>query len=192
MDTWLDLPEKELIKLARAGHTPAYGELVRRCQSPVFNAAYRLCGDREEAADLSQEAFLRAYRSLAAFDTDRPFIPWISRIVTNLALNKIQERRPSVSLEKPWPDSAEAPETMPIADMTAEPERLMLAREQRHTIQEALLTLPPPFRAVIELRHFQELSYEEIAATLNIPLSDVKSNLFRARRLLRIRLGEKI
>lgn len=188
MDSWPDLPEEQLIGLARAGQTAAYGELVRRYQSLVFNVALRLCGDPEEAADLSQEAFLRAYRALPTFEAGRPFKPWIARIVTNLTLNRLQQNRQAVSLETFWPGDMEAA----FANSTAEPEKLVLTRERQNAIRQALLALPPAFRAVIELRHFQELSYEEIAATLNLPLSDVKSNLFRARRLLKIRLGENI
>jgi RNA polymerase sigma-70 factor (ECF subfamily) len=187
-DAWAHLADGRLATLVGDGHPDAYGELVRRHQTAVYNVAYRLVGEREEALDLAQEAFVRAYHLLAAFDPARPFGPWINRIVTNLALNGLARRRiPTISLDTE--DSALAAGALP--DYSAEPERLYLRGEHQARLRQAILALPPIYRAVIELRHFQECSYEEIAATLAIPLSDVKSHLFRARRRLRQWLEEQ-
>ncbi len=192
MKPWLHLPDDQLIVQTQKGHSEAYGELMRRYQTIVFNIAFRLTGERDEAADLSQEAFLRAYRALASFDLTRPFGPWIKRIVTNLALNKIQQRQPTYSLEQERLNDRGESETLDLPDVSGEPEQLYLMVEKQTLIKQALLELPGHYRIVIELRHYQELSYEEIAEVLIIPLSDVKSNLFRARRLLRKWLEEKI
>ncbi len=196
MEPWAALADRELVALTLRGRPDAYGELVRRHQSAVYNVVCRLIGDRQDALDLAQDTFVRAYRALGSFDTARPFSPWIGRIAVNTALNWLQRRRvPTVSLARrsnlpPTDTAGEADQygEMPVADDTSEPERIYLVAEQQALLRCAILELPPHFRAVIELRHFQDLSYEEIAVTLGIALSDVKSHLFRARRMLRDRL----
>lgn len=180
METFANASDNELVAHTRAGQHDAYGELVRRHQTAVYNIAYRLVGERETALDLAQETFLRAFRALASFDCARPFAPWLYRIATNTALNWLERQRvPTVSLD------SDAEEEREIPDESNTPERAVLLAEQGARVRRAMLALPPRQRAVIELRHFQDLSYEEIATMLNIPLSDVKSDLFRARHKLR-------
>ena len=157
----------------------------------MYNVAYRLVGERQDALDLTQEAFVRAYHALASFDAARPFGPWINRIVANLALNWLQHRRvPTLPLELTLDDGDES-ETRALPDSSKDPERVLLANERHQQLHAAILSLPAHYRAVIELRHFQDLSYDAIAATLNIPVSDVKSHLFRARQMLRKYLEAK-
>lgn len=152
----------------------AYGELVRRHQTAVFNVCYRLLGQRGDAEDAAQEAFIRAFDRLGQFDTARPFGPWIRRVAANHCLNRLAARRPeSVALDE---ERDRAPELGPEAAQEQ--------AEQHRRLRAALVSLPPHYRAVIELRHFQDLSYDEIASALHLPLSDVKSHLFRARKLL--------
>lgn len=167
--------DRDLILRARRGETEAFGELVRRAQTAVFNVCYRLLGERREAEDLTQETFLRAWERLHTFDVERPFLPWIRRVAANLCLNHLSARPP---------DSPELDEERDRANPESRPPQLVEQRQQSGQIRAALLSLPPRYRLVIELRHFQELSYDEIAQTLNRPLSDVKSDLFRARKLL--------
>ena len=188
MNSFENEADGELIARTCAGQRDAYGELVRRHQSAVYNIAYRLVGERQTALDLAQEAFVRAFSAFGSFDRTRQFAPWIHRIATNTALNWLERKRvPIVSLER---DNAE--HSLEISDELNEPERVVLASEQNARVRRAILALPPRQRAMIELRHFQELSYEEIAATLNLPLSDVKSDLFRARQQLRQSLANEI
>ncbi len=183
MDSLAARSDAELVTLTRRGQPDAYGELVRRHQSGVYNIAYRLVGEQQEALDLTQETFLHAYAALASFDLARPFAPWIYRIVTNLTLNQLERRRvPTVPLSAPEDTTAAE---LPLPDPSADPESASLAGERQVAIHRAILRLPPRYRAVIELRHFQELSYAEIATTLGISESGVKSHLFRARQLLR-------
>jgi len=169
------LPDRDLILRARRGETEAFGELVRRTQTAVFNVCYRLLGERREAEDLAQETYLRAWERLHTFDVERPFLPWIRRVAANLCLNHLSARAP---------DSPELDEERDEAHPESGPPLLVEQRQQSDQIRAALLELPPRYRIAIELRHFQELSYDEIAQTLNRPLSDVKSDLFRARKLL--------
>ena len=189
MESWAALADHQLIIQVLNGHTDAYGELVRRYQAAVYGAAYRLVGNQQDALDLAQEAFVRAYSALGSFDTARPLGPWLNRIAVNTALNWLQRRRvPTVPLAHPSVSAPNARVEWQLADDSAEPERAYLAAEQQKQLRLAILALPPHYRAALELRHFQELSYEEIAEALGISLSDVKSHLFRARRMLRERL----
>jgi len=173
--------DQELAQHAQLGETEAYGELVRRYQGSVFNVCYRLLGERGEAEDQTQEAFIRAYQRLESYDSRRPFGPWIRRVATNLCLNHLQVRQP---VEFPLEEERD----VDASGVLPNPEIAYAQREKAENIRAALLSLPSHYRAVIELRHFQDLSYQEIAEHLQLPLSDVKSFLFRARRILAARL----
>ena len=185
--------ERELLQRAKLGEGAALAALVRRHQTAVFNVAYRLLGNRQDAEDAAQEAFVRAFRALGGFDTDRPFAPWVKRITVNHCLNQLEKARirPAVSeVDLAAPGQAAA-----ALDHWAQPkptpEQMLMAKERTTSLWAAILQLPPPFRAVIELRHFQGMRYDEIAAAMDRPLSSVKSDLFRARKMLAEKLKEK-
>ena len=172
------IPEKaeewRLIRRAQCGDDDAFGQLVACHQQVVFNIAYRMMGNRQEAEDVAQEAFVKAYQALDRFDAQQPFAPWIRRIATNTALNRIKQQRPETELnEEILPAEQPGPETQAIAG------------EVSDRLRAAIAALPPNHRAAIELRHFQGLSYQEMSEALNAPLSDIKSWLFRARHRLR-------
>ena len=167
-------PEQRLIRSAQAGDVEAFGRLVVQHQGSVFNIAYRLTGNRQEAEDVAQEAFLRTFQNLDKFNPELPFAPWLYRITTNTALNWIKRRRPETML----------PEETLADDRVQEPEHRAVASELSVDLRAAIATLPANSRAVLELRHFQGLSYRQMAAVLDAPISDVKSWLFRARRKL--------
>ena len=169
--------DRDLAVRARHGDAGAYGELVERYQTSVFNVCYRMMGNRQEAEDMSQEAFIRGYERLAAFDPVRPFGPWIRRVAANYCLNRLAVNRP-VTL--PLEDEHETSR----GSSRRQVEQAAEATERTREILDALMSLTPHYRAVIELRHFQELSYNEIAQVLGISLPQVKSHLFRARKLL--------
>ncbi len=168
-------PDRDLIVRARRGETQAFGELVLRYQTAVFNVCYRLMGERREAEDMAQEAFIRAYARLESYDLERPFGPWMRRVAANLCLNRLE----SLPAAQPEVDEERDPD-----DPVQRPEAVAEQRDQAGQLRTALASLPPHYRVVLELRHYQELSYEEIAESLGLPLSDVKSHLFRARKLL--------
>lgn len=163
------------------GDREAFGEIVRRYQQAVFSAAYHIASDVRDAEDATQEAFIRAYRFFGKFDPDRPLEPWLKRIAVNVCLNRL-ERQGSTSLLDE--------ELSPAPDPNPGPEAQSVGRDRDERIRAELIRLPPRYRAVIELRHFQDLSYDEIARELKRPLSDVKSDLFRARKLLAERLKD--
>jgi RNA polymerase sigma-70 factor (ECF subfamily) len=166
-------PDRDLIQRARRGEAEAFGELVTRYQTSVFNVCYRILHERAEAEDMAQDAFLRVHERLDIFDDQRPFGPWIRRVAANVCLNHLAAQKVTTELDEERD-----------ADAGQRPETVQEDRERSEQIHRALTCLPAHYRVVIELRHYQELSYEEIAAELNIPLSDVKSHLFRARKLL--------
>jgi len=173
--------ERELIRRARQGDADAFGRLVVRYQQKVFNIAYRLTGDWQEARDVAQEAFVKTYRALDRFDPQRPFAPWLCKIAANTALNWIKKRRPMELEHKAL-----------LTDPAPGPEARVIAAEKSARLRAAIVALPPNYRAAIELRHFQGLSYREMSEALGAPLSSVKSWLFRARRKLRRMLAEDI
>lgn len=173
--------DQALVLQTRGWDLEAYGELVRRYQTSVFNVCYRILGERREAEDLAQETFIRAYRKLRSYDEGRPFGPWIRRVAANMCLNHLQsDRHPALPLDEEHDvrASGNGSDTAAAAE----------ARAERSSIRQAIRSLPPHYRAVIELRHFQGLTYEEMAAELSLPVSDIKSHLFRSRKLLAQRL----
>lgn len=169
--------DRLLVEQTRGGQANAFGELVRRYQTSVYNVCYRVLGDSAEAEDLTQEAFLRAYRRLGSYDIERPFGPWMRRVAANLCLNSLQRRNPpTVDLDEEFDRDAGGEPRMAeaVADRRAEAER----------IRGALRVLPPHYRMVIELRHYQDMSYEDIASALGLSLPEVKTRLYRARRAM--------
>lgn len=177
-DAQTAIDEIALARRARSGDASAFGELVRAHQLAVFNVCYRLTGERREAEDMTQEAFVRAYERIATFDPARPFGPWMRRVAANVCLNALAAARRLVfSL-----DDESQPE--PRADASGEPAAAFEIQNAADAVRAALLALPAHYRAVVELVHFQDMSYAEAAQALRLPLSDVKSHLFRARKAL--------
>lgn len=179
--------ERELVRRAKQGDTLAYGELVQQQQTAVFNVAWRMFGRREDAEDAAQEAFIRAYKALGRFDETRPFAPWIKRITVNLCLNWLEAEkvRPQISAADMGAAKEDPPDMDAWQHAAPTPEQTMVQQEQNFKLRQAILQLPPGYRAVIECRHFQEMRYDEMAEVLERPLSSVKSDLFRARKMLK-------
>lgn len=175
----VSIDERSLAKRVLQGDRDAFGDIVRLHQQAVFNAAYHVLGNARDAEDAAQEAFIRAYRFFDRYDLDRPLAPWLKRIVVNVCMNRIEARRFGSPLDE---------ETTPLPDPDPGPEQQILSHARDETIRRELNRLPARYRLVIELRHFQDLSYEEIAKELKRSLGDVKSDLFRARKLLAERL----
>jgi RNA polymerase sigma-70 factor (ECF subfamily) len=177
-----ELTDQALIRRARRGDLPAFGFMVQRYQGSVFNVCYRFMGERQLAENLTQDTFTRAHQRLESYDDGRPFGPWIRRVAANLCINELNRDKHLVFSLNEQMD-------MPEDRIQREPEEAQVSKERRRQVREAIIELPAHYRAVIELRHFQELSYKEIARTLSIPLSDVKSHLYRARQTLAQRLA---
>ncbi len=149
----------------------------------MYNIALRITNDADAAADCAQEAFVRAYRALHQYEPTLPFGPWIYRIATNASLNHVQRWHAHESPVDELPDPAE-PES-------SGPESTALRRETVSEVLAAMAELPAPYRAALTLRHMQQLSYQEVADVLGIPLGTVKTHLHRARAALRARLAAR-
>lgn len=172
-----DTTDRSLVTRTLAGDTDAFGVMVRRYQSSVFNVCYRLLGERRSAEDLAQETFIRAYQRIKTFDLEREFGPWVRRVAANLCYNHLQKKQAE---QMPLDEEHD----FPAENLSHSPEFLLGTKERSEQIRAALLILPDHYRLALELRHFQELSYEEMAVELNLPLNTAKSHLFRARKQL--------
>ena len=164
--------EESLVRRSLGGDSRAFGEIVAEHQKVLFNVALRMTGDREDAADLVQTAFLRAYRSLHTWDSRHRFFSWIYRILVNATLDHLSRRRPQQALDEAIPSWEPSPE-----------DRLH-EREVSDIVQAALMRLSAGKREVIVMRHFLQMSHREMSETLGIPEPTVKSRLHEARRAL--------
>ena len=166
----------ELLEECKQGDRQALGSMVRRYERPLFNVAYRMLGNPDEAADVAQTTFLKAFENLHRFNPEFKFFSWIYRIAINESINQINRRK---RLEE-WVDEAESPGRGPddMAD----------AGVLSSQVQSALEALSEDHRAVIVLRHFVECSYRQIGEILQVPEKTVKSRLFSARQLMKERL----
>lgn len=176
--------EAEIIRRVQSGDTEAYEALVTEYQKNVYNLALRMTGNPEDAADMSQEAFIKAYSSLALFRGDSKFSVWLYRIVSNVCLDHLrrQSRRQTLSLSVEDDEGDEA--QIDIPDLSQSPEELLERQLTREAVRRGLDSLPPAQRQILLLREIQGLSYEEISAALNIDEGTVKSRISRARKKL--------
>jgi RNA polymerase sigma-70 factor, ECF subfamily len=168
----------DLVALAKEGDQQAFEELVRRTYSDSYTLALRLTGDEDDARDVVQESYLRAYRGLKRFRGDAQFTTWLYRITANCAANQLR-RRTRHRHEELDEDSG------PVVDADHDPAVLADAADLRARVEGALALLPPRLRAVVVLRDVYDLSHEAIAAELGISESAAKVRLHRARRKLR-------
>lgn len=176
--------DQVLIAECRAGRTDAFGSLVKRYQDRLYPTALRLTGRPDDALDLLQDAFLRAFEKLQSFHGESSFYTWIYRITVNLALSERRKKRPVKLLSV---GSEKAPE-LADSSLTADPGSSLERAERDRAIQLALNELAPDHRAVVVMKEFDGMRYEEIASILDVPVGTVRSRLHRARSDLRERL----
>ncbi len=174
----------EWVQAALNGDQDAFAEIVHAYQDAVYNLCYRMLGERGDAEDAAQEAFLRAYLNLKRYDTARSFKTWLLSIASNYCIDRLRRRRLSwLSL-----DDEPTETSLSLASDDPEPEPLTLRREHSAAIQALLNTLSPDYRAVVILRYWYDYSYAEIADIMDTTESAVKSRLFRARQALADRI----
>ena len=177
------MTDQEIVRRCIAGDPDAFAILVQRYGGRVYNIAFRITNDADAAKDCAQEAFIRAYRALHQYDPALPFGPWLFRIATNASLNHVQRWHAHESPVEELPESVEESEQGP--------EATTLRREALAEVVAALAELPPRYRAALTLRHMQQLSYQEVADALGIPLGTVKTHLHRARAALKSRMAAR-
>ncbi len=172
--TQTQIDESSLIEMAKGGDRQAFGQLVSDHRQGVVNVVYRMCGDPHLAEDMAQEAFLRAWQKLPDYQPKAPFRYWVYRIATNAALDVLRRRRETLDV-----DELQVPADTP--DM----EDRSTAAARTRQVRQAVLALPAASRSVLVLREYEDLSYQEIAETLDIPIGTVMSRLSYARGKLR-------
>ena len=176
--------EAQIVRRVLAGDVNAFGTLVTEYEKGVYAIAQRMTGNPEDAADMTQETFIKAYNSLQSFRGDSKFSVWLYRIASNVCLDflRSRSRKPAVSLSV---EDDEGEETeLDIADESQSPELLLERGLTRDAVRRGLQALPPDYKQILLLREIQGLSYEEIADVLQIEVGTVKSRIFRARKRL--------
>lgn len=179
-------PDAVLARAASRGDKLAFAKLVDLHKRSVFGLCVRLLREGEEARDAAQETFVRAYAAISTYDAGQPFAPWLLRIARNHCLDQLRRRVPAAArleLDAEPEDGAPARE---LADTDSPAADTLLERAQvRTALEAAVATLPPNYREVVHLFHVEQLSYKEIAATLDVPIGTVMTWLHRARGKLR-------
>lgn len=175
-----EMLDKDIIDRVNGGDTEAFAELVRRYEKTVFNIALRMVGDRDDAADMTQEAFIKAYGSLGSFRGDSRFSAWLYRITTNVCLDHLRARarKKQVSLDDDDGQELELP------DMRAMPEEQLMRKLSMQAVRRGLERLAPEHRQILIMRELGGMSYAEISSALSLEEGTVKSRIFRARKNL--------
>ena len=176
--------EAMIVRKVLQGDVNAFEKLVTEYERAVYAIAQRMTGNAEDAADMTQETFIKAYNSLSSFRGDSKFSVWLYRIANNVCLDflRSRSRKPTVSLSTEDDDGEET--QLDIADESQSPELLLENALTRDAVRRGLDSLPPDYRQILLLREIQGLSYEEIAAALGLESGTVKSRIFRARKRL--------
>lgn len=184
-----NLPDADVVRLAQEGREAAFRELVRRYERPVFSLVFRMVRDREVAEDLAQDSFIKVLNHIDKYSPEFKFSSWLFKIANNVAIDHLRRRKLDTVSMDGSPHAASAAEieatTFEVAARQESALDEMEARELGTAIERAVAHLRPQYRACIMLRHVEGRSYEEIAATLDLPLGTVKTYIHRARHELR-------
>lgn len=180
----MDILEEELIRRAVAGEDEAFERLMQLHQKKVYNLCLRMCANTEDAFDLAQESFLRAWRALAQYQFGAEFSTWLYRLTRNVCIDFLRRRTRQETVPLEIEQDGEILD-IPIPDPTPGPEARALREEKRRILAEALMHLPEDQREILILRAVNDLPYEKISEILDLPLGTVKSRLARARMQLK-------
>lgn len=179
------MTERELVARAKKGDTDAFEQLMLDSQDRVYTLCLRMTGDREDALDLAQEAFLNAWRGLPDFQGNSSFSTWVYRLASNACIDFLRKRKRRQQGESPHSlDDEEAPLPEP-ADPRGSPEEELERKELRRAVERGLQALPDHHRQVLVMRELSGMSYQEIGAVLDLDLGTVKSRIARARLALK-------
>ncbi|MGI6629583.1 MAG: RNA polymerase sigma factor [Bacillota bacterium] len=175
------LQDEELVVLCLQGKREAFEELVKRYERQIYSLAYRLTNNYHDAVDLTQEVFLHLYQVLDKFDGDRKFFPWMYRIATNVCYNALKKKpKEATSLDNVIEF---------VSDQDSQPEDKYESKEIRETVHKAITELPENFRIPMVLRYLEDLSYKQISAAMDLPVSTIETRLYRGRIMLQKKLG---
>jgi RNA polymerase sigma factor (sigma-70 family) len=173
------LTDEQLVDLIRQGDDEAYRFLIERHKHYIYTLVYRMVDHRETAEDLTQEVFIKLFRSLSLFRGEAKFTTWLYRLTANLVTDyrRSQKRKPHEAIldkVKGW-----------FGNRQEEPEAVALQREEQHTVQRLLAQLPDKYRLVLYLYHYKQLSYQEIADVTQLPIKSIETRLYRGKALLK-------
>lgn len=185
-----ETPDEDLVSAVLAGDRERYGDLVERYQGRLVNYLYRLLRNLDEAHEMAQEVFLKVYQALDRYDPRYRFSTWLFRVAQNAAIDQIRRRRLKLVPIHRQDEGDEEGRDWDLPSPERGPYRHLRNRERGAAIQSAIDGLPWEYRELIVLRHFGELSYDEIATVKEMPLGTVKNKLFRGRQMLKEKLAE--
>lgn len=186
----MDAIVNKRIKQVLNGNQDAYAEIVDLYQSRLYHVCYRMLGNKHEAEDITQEAFLRAYINLHTFDQKRKFSTWIFRIATNLCIDRIRKKKPDYHLDAQVPGTDGLDMYSQIAASEELPVEQLEKMEMQERLQYEISRLPDKYRSVIVLKYMEELPLLEISEILDLPLGTVKTRIHRGREALRKQMSE--
>ncbi len=182
----VETSDEQLVERAQAQDAEAFGEIVRRWERKIFALCYGMLGKEEDARDAAQETFLSAYRNLSSFRGEAKVSSWLHRIAVNQCLTK--QRRAKVRGETSLENENEGENNSLLTPIGKSPFRQTEQKERIEAIRKAVNTLPPELKEIVVMKEFEEMTFQEIAETLELPLSTVKSRLYNALKQLRMRL----
>ena len=185
MDALINKRIKEVLK----GDQNAFAEIVELFQDKLYRICYRMLGDKHEAEDIAQEAFVRAFINIHTFDTNRKFSTWLYRIGTNLCIDRIRKKKPDYYLDAEVAGTEGLNMYSQIASKEELPEQEVLKMEMQDRVQYEISRLPDKYRAVIVLKYMEDLPLQEISDILEMPLGTVKIRIHRGREALRKQLS---
>jgi RNA polymerase sigma-70 factor (ECF subfamily) len=183
--------DDDLVERARTGDRDAFEELVRRHHQRVYRTLLAVTGNKEDAEDLAQTTFLKAFEHLGEFHGTAKFSTWLTRIAVNEGLQRLRARKPMVSLDETGPDESEEFRPRQVRSWGETPEQALTRSEIRTVVEQELMHLPEKYRMVVMLRDLEELSTEETARALGLGIAVVKTRLLRGRLMLRERLAPR-
>jgi RNA polymerase sigma-70 factor (ECF subfamily) len=181
--------DEQMVERALSGDAEAFGELVRRWERPIYALSFGMLGSAEDARDATQETFLAAFRNLRGFRGEAKVSSWLHRIAVNQCITR--QRRARVRSETALEDEAERGGAQLATPAHVSPARVAERRERTDAVRRAVAALPTELREVIVMKEFEELTFQEIADALGVPLSTVKSRLYTALKQLRLRLEKR-
>jgi RNA polymerase sigma factor (sigma-70 family) len=178
------LEDDKLVSRAAKGDQDAYRELLEKYQKPLYFHIIKMVKDQEQVEDLVQEAFVKAFDNLSSYNTTYAFSTWLYRITTNHTIDYLRKKKlQTLSIDEPV-KTKDGEVGIQLEDEQAETDRGIIRKQRKTIIHEAINNLPKKYCVVIQMRHIEELSYDEIATELDLPLGTVKAHIFRAREML--------
>lgn len=185
------LEDDKLVASAVKGNQEAFRKLVNKYQTPLYYHVVKMVKDREQVEDLIQEAFVKAFDNLKSYNTSYAFSTWLYRITTNHTIDYLRKKKlQTMSINEPV-KTRDGEMNVQLPDADAGADRSIIRKQRQKIIRDAIHDLPEKYRQVIEMRHLEELSYQEISEALDLPLGTVKAHIFRAREMLYKELKSK-